>query len=142
MNSKRFVIGFLVLVAVIGAVSIYVSATTERAARSLAGVASPDGRLKAVTTTLSVGGGSPFCFDNIVVLPAIYPDDFNENRDAYEVYAAPCGRFADGAPSPKIEWLSDTALRITVPPHPADAKVRTKTLDITKTVTVTFVERK
>ena len=77
MNSKRFIVGFLVVVAVIGAVSIYVNMTTERAARSIAAVASPDGRLKAVKTTLSSAGAAPFCFDTIVVLPTIYPDDFH-----------------------------------------------------------------
>lgn len=142
MNSKRFIVGFLVVVAVIGAVSIYVAATTERAARSITAVASPDAKLKAVKTTLSSAGAAPFCFDTIVVLPTIYPDDFHENRDAYEVYAAPCGRFADGTPSPKIEWPSATSLRITAAPHPANAKnVRMKGIDITKTVHVTFVER-
>jgi hypothetical protein len=142
MNSKRFIIGFLVVVALIGAVSIYVSMTTERAVQSITAVTSPDKKLKAVKTTLSNGGAAPFCFDTIVVLPTIYPDDFHENRDAYEVYAAPCGRFADGTPSPQIEWLSATSLRITSAPHPAGAKnVRMKDIDITKTVQVTFVVR-
>ena len=141
MKSKAFIIGFVVVVLAIAAVSIYVSATVERADRAMVAVASPDGKFKAVKTTLERAGASPFCFDNIVVLPAIYPDDFSENRNAYEVYAAPCGRFADGAPSPKIEWLSGLALQITAAPHPAGANIRMKTIDITKAVTVTFVER-
>jgi len=142
MNSKHFIIGFLAVVALIAAWSIYVRATVERAQRSIVAVASPDGKFKAVKITLASGGATPFCVDNIAVRLAVYPDDFDEHKNAYEVYAAPCGRFADGTPSPKIEWLSATSLRITAAPHPANAKnVRMKDIDITKTVHVTFVER-
>jgi hypothetical protein len=45
--------------------------------------------------------------------------------------------------SPKLEWLSNTALQITVAPRAGtDAKaVRMKDIDVTNTVHVTVVER-
>ena len=144
MKSKPFIIGFVVAVLAIAAVSMYFSATVERASKSLVAVVSPDGKFKAVKLTIARGGAAPFCYDNIAVLLAVYPDDFDENRKAYEVYAAPCGRFSDGTRSPKIEWLSNASLRITVAPHPAaaDAKtIRMKNIDVSKSVHVTFVER-
>jgi hypothetical protein len=141
MKSKTFIIGFGAVVAVIAGVSIYMAATVERADKKIVTAVSPDSRFKAVRTTLARGGASPFCFDTIAVLPAIYPDDFDEHKNAYEVYFAPCGRFADGAPSPKVEWLSASALQITYAAAPAAKPVRTKDLDITKTVQVTFVLR-
>jgi hypothetical protein len=141
MKSKTFIIGFGVVVALIAVVSIYMAATVERADKTIVTAPSPDGRFKAVRTTLARGGASPFCFDNIALLPAIYPDDFDEHKNAYEIYAAPCGRFASGAPSPKVEWLSASALQITYAAAPDAKPPRTKDLDITKTVTVTFVKR-
>jgi hypothetical protein len=144
VKSKPFIIGFVIVVIAIAAVSMYISATVERANKSLVAVVSPDGRFKAVKLTIARGGASPFCYDNIVVLLAVYPDDFDENRKAYEVYAAPCGRFSDGTLSPTIEWLSSASLRITFAPHPAsaDAKtIRMKNIDVSKSVHVTFVER-
>jgi hypothetical protein len=144
VKSKPFIIGFVVVVLAIAAVSLYFSGTVERASKSLVAVVSPDGKFKAVKLTIARGGVSPFCYDNIVVLLTVYPDDFDENRKAYEVYAAPCGRFFDGTSSPKIEWLSNTSLQITVAPRSpsADAKaVRKKNIDISKSVHVTFVER-
>jgi hypothetical protein len=142
VKSRPFIIGFVAVVLAIAAASIYFSGTVERASKSLVAVVSPDGKFKAVKLTLSRGGASPFCYDNIVILLTVYPDDFDENRKAYEVYAAPCGRFSDGTPSPKIEWLSSTSLQITVAPYPASADaIRRKNTDISKSVHVTFVER-
>jgi hypothetical protein len=144
VKSKPFIIGFVIVVLAIAAGSLYFSATVERANKSLVAVVSPDGKFKAVKLTIAGGGAAPFCYDNIVVLLTVYPDDFDENRKAYEVYAAPCGRFSDGTPSPKIEWLSNTSLQITVAPRPAsaDAKtIRMKNIDISKSVHVTFVEQ-
>ncbi len=111
--------------------------------RSIVAVASPDGKFKAVKITLVerrrrrrfASTLSRCCSPSI-------PTTSTSTSNAYEVYAAPCGRFADGTPSPKIEWPSATSLRITAAPHPANAKnVRMKDIDITKTVHVTFVER-
>ncbi len=144
MKSKPFIIGFVIVVLAIAAVSMYISATVERANKTLVAVVSPNGKFKAVKQTIARGGTAPFCYDNIAVLLAVYPDDFDENKKAYEVYAAPCGRFSDGTRSPKIEWLSNASLRITVAPRPAaaDAKtIRMKNIDVSKSVHVTFVER-
>ena len=143
MKAKPFIIGFFAVVALIAAWSIYVAATVDRAQKTIDAVLSPDGKFKAVRTTLSAGGAVPFCVDNIAVRLSIYPDDFDEHKNLYEVYNAPCGRAGGRTVSPKLEWLSATALQIAVAPHTAaDAKsIRMKDADISNTVHVTVVER-
>ena len=142
MKAKPFLIGSAILVVVIAAASFYIAATIDKFDRTLIAVASPDGKFKAIKVTVAGGGGAtPFCFDTISVLLAVYPDDSVDRRKEYEIYTAPCGRFANGEPSPKIEWLSHAALRITFAPA-ADAKPpRTKNIDVTKSVHVEFVRR-
>ena len=142
MKAKPFIIGFLAVVAVLAAVSVYFSATVDKADKSVTALASPDGKFKAVKVTLVAGGAAPFCFDSVSVMLAAYPDEFAQREKAYEVYAAPCGSFANGEPSPKIEWLSASALQITYAAAAPDAKTaRTKNIDVTKSVHVTFVAR-
>ena len=138
MKAKPFIIGFLAVVAAIAAFSIYFSATVDRAVKSFTIVVSPDGKYKAVKITLAIGGASPFCFDSISVVFAAYPDNFAERDKAYEIYSGPCGSFADREPSPKIDWLSNTALQITYANNPAK-KPKLKDIDVTKTVHVTFL---
>lgn len=144
MKGKPFLIGFFVFVVLFAAISFYYVATVGRPTRSLTAVTSPDGKYKAVTLTMSHGGATPYCFDSVAVILAVYPDDFGERNKRYEVFAGPCTKFADGAPSPKIEWLSPTALRIT---HAADeagarkAKHVMNDIDVTNVVHVTFVGR-
>jgi len=48
---------------------------------------------------------------------------------------------AGGAPSPKIEWLSDAALQISYAKPSAAKPLKLKDADVTKAVHVTFVER-
>jgi hypothetical protein len=136
MTSKRFIVGYVIVVVLIGAASIYAAATVDKADKSIVSVVSPDGKFKAVKTTLARGGASPFCVESIAVLLSVYPDDFDEHKSAYEVYAGPCA--ASGA-TPGIKWLSSTSLQI-ASAAPADGKAaRRKPLDISKTVKVTFV---
>jgi hypothetical protein len=141
VKAKTFIVGFFAVVAVAAAASIYVSATTDKVRKSATVLASPDGKLKAVRITLSEDGAKPFCFDSVAVMLAAYPDEFAQSEKAYEVYAAPCARLAGGAPSPKIEWLSASALQITHGVAPGAKPARTKAIDVTKSVHVTFVER-
>ena len=112
MKSKPFIVGFLLVVAAIAAFSVYLSTIVERTETSFTDLLSPDTKMKAVKLTLSGGGRSPFCLDSISVMLAAYPDEFAESRKEYEVYSAPCSTFANGEPSPKIEWLSVTELQI------------------------------
>ncbi|MBI2714418.1 MAG: hypothetical protein HYX37_08185 [Rhizobiales bacterium] len=140
MKAKPFIVSFLAVVAVLAAVSVYIGATVDKAAKSIAVVVSPDGKYKAVKVTMASGGTSPFCFDSVSVVFAAYPDSFAERDKPYEIYSGPCGSFANGEPSPKIEWLSGTALQITYANNPAK-KPKLKTIDVTKTVHVTFVAR-
>jgi hypothetical protein len=142
VRAKPFLIGFLAVIAGVAAVSVYINATVDKAGKSVSAVASPDGRYKAVRITLAGGGTSPFCFDSISILLAVYPDNFAESDKTYEVYAAPCAAPAKRAASPKVEWLSNAAVQITYAPGLAGAdpnKLRMKALDASKFVHVMFV---
>jgi hypothetical protein len=142
VRAKPFIIGFLAVVAGLAAVSVYFSATVDKANKSVAIVASPDGKYKAVKVTMAGAGSSPFCFDSISIILGAYPNHFAERDKAYEIYSGPCGSFANREPSPKIDWLSNTALQITHAINLAGAgarKVNMKNIDVTKAVHVTFV---
>jgi hypothetical protein len=139
VKAKPFIIGFFAVVAVLAVASLYLALTVDRAERSFTAVAAPDNKYKAVKITLTRVGDPPFCVDAIAVILGVYPDDFAERDKAYLVYSAPCA--ADRAASPKIEWLSNTALQISYLKNPAAKPPALKGLDVTKTVHVTFVAR-
>jgi hypothetical protein len=142
VRAKPFIIGFFAVVALLGAASVYLAITVEPAEKTFTAVVAPDAKFKAVKITLTRSGSPPFCLDSIAVILGVYPDDFAERDKAYEVYTAPCGRFAGGAPSPKIEWLSNTALQISYAKNSSTAKPpKLKDADVTKAVHVTFVAR-
>ncbi len=144
MKGRPLIIGLLAVVAVIAAVSIYVSVVIDKTEQAISAVVSLDGKYKAVKITMTRGGSRPFCFNSVSVIFAIYPDYFAERYKAYEVYAAPCGKFANGEPAPTIEWRSATDLQIGYAANPAAltaGKTAMKLVDVTKTVHVTFVPR-
>ena len=144
MKAKSFIIGFLAVVAVVAAVSVYVSVAVDKPDKSVTAFVSPDGKFKAVKLTMARGGASPFCFDSIAIIFAAYPDNFAERDKAYEIYSAPCDSFANHEKSPKIKWLSNTALQITYSINATGftaRKEKLKKIDVTKTVHVTFVAR-
>ena len=135
---------FFAVAALLGAVSVYMSATIDKADKAIFAFVSPDGKYKAVRTMFSGGGASPFCFDSISVLLAVYPDDIVERNKSYEMFSAPCDVPEKRASSPKIEWLSDRALQITYSPQAPgfnEKKAVKKHLDVTKSVKVTFEEK-
>ena len=140
MKAKPFIVGFLVVVAAIAAFSIYLSSIVDRTEKSIAAVLSPDKKMKAVKLSLSGGGKSPFCLDSISVMLSAYPDEFAESRKEYVIYSAPCGRSADGAPLPKIEWHSPASLQVFYAASAAK-KLKMKEMDVTNSVLVTFVAR-
>ena len=140
MKAKTFFIGFFAVVAVLAAVSLYLSLTVNRAEKTLTAVVAPDNKYKAVKITLSGEGPPPFCIDGIAVILGVYPDNFAERDKAYLVYSGPCA--SDRATSPKIEWKSNTELQITYGKESGAVKSPViKDLDVTKTVHVTFVAR-
>ena len=142
MRSKPFVIGLLAAIAAVAIVSAFVSMTIDKAQTTVTAALSPDHRYKAVRLSLSGRGAAPFCFDTIAIFLSVYPDNFAASDKAYEVYGAPCAPPARRAALPKVEWLSNTAVRITYVPGAADApKPRMKTLDASKFVHVDFVAR-
>jgi hypothetical protein len=141
VKAKTFFIGFFAVVALLAAGSLYLSLTVDRAEKALTAVAAPDNKYKAVKITLSGEGPPPFCIDGIAVILGVYPDNFAERDKAYLVYSGPCA--ADRKAWPKIEWKSNTDLQITYEREFAAAKSPAiKDHDVTKTVHVTFVERK
>lgn len=134
MKSKPFLIVFFGGVLVLTGLSIYFSLTIDRARKAVEVSVSPDGRFKATRTTIVTGGAPHVCLEDIIVRLAVYPDEFQEKRNLYQVYDASCA--ADRTP-PKMEWLSNVDLRITYAAMPT----LLKDTDIGKTVHVTFVER-
>jgi len=142
VKAKPFLIVSAVLVVVIAAGSYYIGTTIDRSDKTVVTVPSPDGKFNAVRVSIKGGGTSPFCFDSISVLLAVYPDGSAERRREYEVYSATCGVFANGEASPKIDWLSSGALRITYAEGSTAPELkgpRTRDVDVTNSVRVTFV---
>lgn len=139
MKAKPFLIGFFCVVALIGAASIYLAATVDRAEKSVVAVAAPGNKYKAVRLTFSNGGAAPFCFDTISVFLTVYPDSFAESDKTYEIYGAPCAATDRRKDLPKMEWLSDKALRITYAPVANGRTPRLKDHDASRYVDVTFV---
>jgi hypothetical protein len=138
VRAKPFLIGFLAAMAAAVAASIYIGATIDKADKKVSAVASPDGKYKAVRVSLALGGAAPFCVDTISIFLTVYPDSFAEQESkTYEVYAAPCAPPLQRTALPKIEWLSDAALRITY--APAAKAPRLKTIDASRFVHVEFV---
>jgi hypothetical protein len=138
VRPKPFLIGFFAVVAVLAAVSLYLSLTVDRTDKSFTAVAAPDTKFKAVKITLTRAGDPPYCFDAIAVILGVYPDDFAERDKAYLVYSAPC---AAERTLPKIEWQSNTELQISYVKNSATKPPTLKDHDVTKTVHVTFVEK-
>ena len=138
MRPKPFIIGFFAVVAILGAASLYLAFTVVPAEKSFTAFPAPDTKYMAVKITVTRAGDPPFCVDGIAVVLGVYPDEFAERDKAYLVYGAPCA--ADHA-LPKIEWLSNTDLRITYAKNPAAKPPELKGYDVTKTVNVTFVAR-
>jgi len=66
-----------------------------------------------------------------------------ESDKVYEVFTAPCATITGRVPPPQMAWESNTQLRITYspPPVPDRGKVKTKPLDASKFVHVTYVVR-
>jgi hypothetical protein len=144
VKSKPFIIGFIATIAVITAVSIYVSATVDKVDKTFTAFPSPDGHYKAVRLSLVRGGTTPFCFESISVFLSIYPDSFAESEQVYQVYASPCATPARPGDAPLVEWLSNTALRITYTPAPAGfdtGRLRRRLVDASKYVHISYVAR-
>jgi hypothetical protein len=145
VRSKRFIIGFIAVIVVATAVSIYVSATVDKVDKTFTAFVSPDGRYKAVRLSLARGGKSPLCFESISIFLSVYPDSFAESEKAYQVYASPCATPANPADPPQVEWLSNTALRITYTPAPDGfdvSNLRRRMVDASEYVRISYVARK
>lgn len=74
---------------------------------------SPSGSVKAALIIRDGGGAiSPHCSETIIISPATASDE-EILMEELEVYSSSdCSTFSDHTPSPVIEWLSDTKLKI------------------------------
>jgi hypothetical protein len=145
VNSKTLIIGFAVAVALVAALSIYVSKTIDPVEKTVTAVVAPDGRYKAVVVSLAQGGDAPFCYESVSIYFAIYPNDFAESEKSYQVYWSPCATPAKPADKPKAEWLANDEVRITYtqgPPAADAARLRKRAVDASRSVKVSYVERK
>ena len=145
VNSKTLIIGFAVAVALVAALSIYVSKTVDPVEKTVTATPAPDGRYKAVVVWLAQGGNEPFCYDSVSIYLAAYPNDFAESEKSYQVYWSPCATPAKAADVPKVEWLANDEVRITYTPGPPVAdptKLRKRVVDASRYVKVSYVERK
>ena len=114
---------FIVLLAIIGGFTVVAYFAPQQylappAPDHVKYVGSPDGKLKAAVLTFAGGGAlSPCCYRKVLIVPVAATDQ--EVADSrFEVYSGPCDGFAPRndiiEPSPRLDWLSDTALRITI----------------------------
>ena len=145
MKSKIVILGFAGLVVLATAVSVYMSRAIAPVQKTVSAVPSPDGRYKAVVVSLSHGGSTPFCYDTISVYLAVYPNDFAESEQGYQVYWSPCATPANPADTPKVKWLANDEAQITYTqgPKPADPrKLRKRIVDASQFVKITYVERR
>jgi hypothetical protein len=145
VNGKRFLIGFLVVVALVAAVSVYVSRTISKTDTTFTAALSPDKRYKAVVVSVEGGGARPFCYDGVAIFLAVYPDEFAANDKAYEVFATPCLTPAGRAPAPTVKWTANDAVEIayTPVPHPDDPqRWHMRLIDASQFVHIGYVARK
>lgn len=141
MKAKPFVTAFLCVMLALVVGSIYLAATTDRAEKSIAAVAAPDGKYKAVRLRVFGETPEPFCVDTIAVFLTVYPDSFVASNTGYTVYAASCAAPNKRDVFPKIEWLSNTAVQITYAPEPGAGKPpRLKERDMSLFVDIKYVK--
>ncbi|MBK5183248.1 hypothetical protein [Paraburkholderia domus] len=106
---------------------------------------SPDGNYRAELLTWAGGGGiSPYCHQALLVVPASVDVGQAGLASRYTVYTGECDDFSDHGFSPKIVWMSSTALHVSFSINSTatlPATVRLKKIDVTGTVRVEFEAR-
>jgi len=102
---------------------------------------SPNGKFKAVWKRGASGGfWWPSCESDIYVAPVSVPDEKVHLNGAYLVFGADCDLFGDHNGS-KVEWLSDTNLKIEFSTTGYAEPVTLRGRDVSQTVRVSFVVR-
>ena len=145
MKSKLVIIVFALGVVLATAVSVYMSRTIAPVQKTVTAVPAPDGRYKAVVVSLWQDGSAPFCYDTVSIYLAMYPNDFAESEQGYQVYWSPCATPANPADTPAVKWSANNEAQITYTQGPAPAdprKLRKRVVDASQFVKVTYVERK
>jgi len=106
-------------------------------------LSSPSGKYKAIVFTNAGGGAiSPSCFQRISVAPASIKESEVERMPQHEVYSGPCDSFTNHEPSPKVQWTSDSSLRIEFSINEtaiSPSQVRLKKVDASNSVAVSFI---
>jgi hypothetical protein len=144
VNAKAFLLGLIVVAAIVVGGSIYFRATVAPVDRATETLASPDGRYKAVRISWSKRGASPFCYHSVSVLPSSLPDSFAESEKTYQVYFAPCALPPDPRQAPAMQWLGKDELQIAYTPGPAgfdNPRFRRRVVDASEKVRITYVTR-
>lgn len=105
-------------------------------------VASPSGRHKAIVFTNADGGAiSPYCYQRISIALATVKISDVELLPKHEVYSGPCDSFANHEASPKLQWTTDSSLRIEFPINStatSPSAVSLKKSDASNTIAVSF----
>ncbi len=135
MKAKTFLVGFVALIVIGAALSVYFNLTATRPLKTVTAVAAPDGRYKAVRVSLTRDGA---CFDTISVYLSVYPNSFAQSEKTYQVYSGPCAPPSERGDLPKMQWLSNTALQVTYARAP-NALRTMKPVDASNYVHVTYV---
>jgi hypothetical protein len=142
---------FILLLAIIGGITVVIwfvpkNPPTPRAPDGIRFSPSPDAKFKAALLTFAGGGAlSPYCYEKVSIVPAA-ATDHDAAEDRFEVYSGPCDSFSSTnniiEQSPKLEWLSDTELRITISINSTAMglrAVRLKKQDASRKVRVAFL---
>jgi hypothetical protein len=141
----------LMLLAIIGGITVTIwlvpkGHRAEPAPDHIKFLASPGAKFKAAVLTFAGGGAlSPYCYEKVSIIPAAATGhDAAESR--FEIYSRPCDSFAPRnsiiEQSPKLDWLSDDELRITISINRtaiSPAAVRLKKQDASGNVRVEFL---
>ncbi len=145
---RRVLIRLLAVIAVIAILALAFNAAISRLVpagepdRYISTMFSPAGNHKAVRVTYVGSGFVAFCTDVIAVLPYSAPDEIAASDERYQVLSVACDTFADQHASPKIEWLSDTELQITIKTvSPQARKPELKPHDASGAISLRLVEQ-
>lgn len=144
MRFRRFLVGALAVVGGIAAVAaiafVGLRLIPFDGGPVVSSQPSPNGKWKAVWRRGGGGAWSQSCQSDIYVAPASVPDDKVHLSVAYLVFSSDCDLFGDHNGS-KVEWLSDTDLKIEFSTTGYAEPVTLRGRDVSQTVRISFSVR-
>lgn len=109
---------------------------------SIRSLTSPNGDYRADLLTWAGGGGlSPYCYETLLVTPVTVSVQQAESQPRYEVYSGGCGDFSDHSSSPKVSWITNNKIHVSISINETSKfpmTVKLKKTDATDTVQVVF----